>query len=86
MKDISKLFETIMDFKGLSCLITEKSLIKNQRPVFFFAIVSQSLKNFHSETYTKFAHFAIFKSVSGKDIQSPMPIFLSMIAPSNNTR
>ena len=40
MKDISKLFETIMDFKGLSCLVTEKSLIKNQRPVFSFAIVT----------------------------------------------
>ena len=40
MKDISKLFETIMDFKGLSCLVTEKSLIKNQRPVFFFATVT----------------------------------------------
>ena len=36
MKDILKLFETIMDFKGLSFLVTEQSLIKNQRPVFFF--------------------------------------------------
>ena len=36
MKDISKLFETIMDFKGLSLLVTEKSLIKDQRPVFCF--------------------------------------------------
>ena len=40
MTDISKLFETIMDFKGLSFLVTEQSLIKNQRPVFFFAIVT----------------------------------------------
>ena len=38
MKDISKLFETIMDFKGLSFLVTEQSLMKKQRPV-FFAIV-----------------------------------------------
>ena len=36
MKDFSKLFETVMDFKGLSFLVTEKSLIKKQRPVFFF--------------------------------------------------
>ena len=36
MKDISKLFESIMDFKGLSFLVTEQSLIKKQRPVFFF--------------------------------------------------
>ena len=34
-----KLFETVMDFKGLSFLVTEKSLIKKQRPVFFFATV-----------------------------------------------
>ena len=39
MKDFSKLFETVMDFKGLSFLVTEKSLIKKQRPVFFFATV-----------------------------------------------
>ena len=39
MKDISKLFETIMDFKGLSFLVTEQSLMKKQRPVFFLAIV-----------------------------------------------
>ena len=40
MKDISKLFETIMDFKGLSFLVTEQSLMKKQRPVFFLAIVN----------------------------------------------
>ena len=39
MKDFSKLFETIMDFKGLSFLVTEQSLMKKQRPVFFLAIV-----------------------------------------------
>ena len=43
MKDISKLFETIMDFKGLSCLVTEKSLIKNQRPVFFLPLLLTTL-------------------------------------------
>ena len=46
MKDFLKLFETVMDFKGLSFLVTEKSLIKKQRPVFgfflfLFAIVNQ---------------------------------------------
>ena len=39
MKDISKFFETIMDFKGLSFIVTEQSLIKKQRPVFYFATV-----------------------------------------------
>ena len=43
MKDISKLFETIMDFKGLSFLVTEQSLIKKWRPVFIFAMVSKYL-------------------------------------------
>ena len=42
MKDILKLFETIMDFKGLSFLVTEQSLMKKQRPAFFFAIVIMS--------------------------------------------
>ena len=45
IKDISKLFETVMDFKGLSFLITEQSLIKNQRLFFyFFATVILQMK------------------------------------------
>ena len=48
MKDISKLFETIMDFKGLSCLVTEKSLIKNQRPVFFLPLLHRNRAVFRS--------------------------------------
>ena len=41
MKDFLKFFETAMDFKGLSFLVTDKSLIKKQRPffLFFFATV-----------------------------------------------
>ena len=42
MKDFSKLFETVMDFKGLSVLIYEQSLIKKWRPVFILAIVKLS--------------------------------------------
>ena len=41
MKDFSKLFETVMDFKGLSFLVTEKSLIKKQRPVFFLPLLDR---------------------------------------------
>ena len=36
MNDISKLFETIMDFKGLSFLVTEQSLMKKAASGFFF--------------------------------------------------
>ena len=46
MKDISKLFEAIMDFKGLSYLGTEQSLMKKQRPVFFLAIVNCLAEHF----------------------------------------
>ena len=31
MKDFSKLFETVMNFKGLSFLVTEQPLIKQGR-------------------------------------------------------
>ena len=43
MKDILKLFETIMDLKGSSFLVTEQSLIKNWRPFFILAVVMPSL-------------------------------------------
>ena len=33
MKDFLKLFETVMDFKGLSFLVNEQSLIKKWLPV-----------------------------------------------------
>ena len=44
MKDISKLFETIMDVKGLSVLIIEQSLIKKLRPVFFLPLLERDVE------------------------------------------
>ena len=52
MKDFLKLFETVMDFKGLSFLVTEKSLIKKQRPVFFFATVITPVMGNQMSGYT----------------------------------
>ena len=51
MKDILKLFKTIMDFKGLSFLVTEQSLIKKQRPVFYFATVMFEKKRISFERF-----------------------------------
>ena len=42
MKDFSKLFETVMNFKGLSFLVTEQSMIKKWRSVCFFAMVTHN--------------------------------------------
>ena len=39
MKDFLKLFKTIMDFKGLSFIVTEQPFNKKLRPVFYFATV-----------------------------------------------
>ena len=39
MEDFLKFFKTVMDFKGLSYMVTEQSLIKKSRPVFYFATV-----------------------------------------------
>ena len=39
MEDFLKLFKNIMDFKGLSFIVTEQSLIKKSCPVFYFATV-----------------------------------------------
>ena len=39
MKDFLKLFKTVMDFKGLSFIVTEQPFIKKLRPVFYFATV-----------------------------------------------
>ena len=39
MEDFLKHFKTIMDFKGLSFIVTEQSLFKKSRPVFYFATV-----------------------------------------------
>ena len=41
MKDILKFFETIMNFKGLSHLVFEQSLIKKQSSVFYFTTVTE---------------------------------------------
>ena len=41
MKDFLKLFKTIMDFKGLSLLVTEQSLLEKWRPVFILAMVNK---------------------------------------------
>ena len=40
MKDFLKLFKTVMDFKGLSFIVTEQPFNKKLRPVFYFATVS----------------------------------------------
>ena len=40
MKDLLKLFETVMDFKGLSFVVNEQSFIKKWHPVCFFAMVT----------------------------------------------
>ena len=40
MKDFLKFFKIIMDFKSLSLLVTEQSLLEKWRPVFIFAMVS----------------------------------------------
>ena len=42
MKDLLKLFETIMDFKGLSFVVIEQSLIKKWHPVCFFAMLTSN--------------------------------------------
>ena len=39
MKDFLKLFKTVMDFKGLSFIVTEQPFNKKLRPVFYFATV-----------------------------------------------
>ena len=41
MKDFLKLFKTVMDFKGLSFIVTEQPFNKKLRPVFYFATVMQ---------------------------------------------
>ena len=43
MKDLLKLFETVMDFKGLSFVVNEQSFIKKWHPVCFFAMVTSYL-------------------------------------------
>ena len=50
MKDFSKLFETVMDFKGLSFLVIEKSLIKTQRPVFLATDIRPERGDFRQVT------------------------------------
>ena len=42
MKDLLKLFETVMDFKGLSFVVIEQFLIKEWHPVCFFAMVTRN--------------------------------------------
>ena len=39
MKDFLKLFKTVIDFKGLSFIVTEQPFNKKLRPVFSFATV-----------------------------------------------
>ena len=41
MKDFLKLFKTVMDFKGLSFIVTEQPFNKKLRPVFYFATVNR---------------------------------------------
>ena len=41
MKDFLKLFKTVMDFKGLSVIITEPPFNKKLRPFFYFATVTR---------------------------------------------
>ena len=41
MKDFLKLFKTVMDFKGLSFIVTEQPFNKKLRPVFYFATVRE---------------------------------------------
>ena len=41
MKDFLKLFKTVMDFKGLSFIVTEQPFNKKLRPVFYFATVKK---------------------------------------------
>ena len=53
MKDILKLFETIMDFKGLSFLVTEQSLMKKQRPFFLLPLLTSQIHNAISSQYNK---------------------------------
>ena len=49
MKDFLKLFKTVMDFKGLSFIVTEQPFNKKLRPVFYFATV-MSENDFSSVT------------------------------------
>ena len=42
MKDLLKLFETVMDFKGLSFVVNKQSFIKKWHPVCFFAMVTSN--------------------------------------------
>ena len=49
MKDFLKLFKTVMNFKGLSFIVTEQPFNKKLRPVFYFATVTnipENLKTF----------------------------------------
>ena len=39
MKDFLKLFKTVINFKGLSFILTEQPFNKKLRPVFYFATV-----------------------------------------------
>ena len=40
MKDFLKLYQTVMDFKGLSFIVTEQPFNKQLCPVFYFATVT----------------------------------------------
>ena len=51
MKDFLKLFKTIMDFKGLSFIVTEQPFNKKLRPVFYFATVRVAQAATKKETY-----------------------------------
>ena len=45
MKDLLKLFETVMDFKGLSFVVNEQFFIKKWHPVCFFAMVTSNFSH-----------------------------------------
>ena len=47
LKDLLKLFKTIMDLKGLIFLVLRQSTIKTLRLVFFLAMVIREKHGFH---------------------------------------
>ena len=60
MKDFLKLFKTVMDFKGLSFIVTEQPFNKKLRPVFYFATVIKKEKflrlHYLQSCHTYFSH------------------------------
>ena len=62
MKDLSKLFKTIIDFKGLPFIVTKQSTIKKLRLVFFGHGYSVMDTRFWYRLFAPYVGLCYFKS------------------------